>query len=454
MAINFNSQGSQSGNPLSGILNKVGAGKGTGLLSPNLSSTYSVSSPQPIPVPAQKPMSSTNSSVVGILPSTPLKKTTTTDAQGGTTTHEFHTPTTPTPPPTVTPIYSTKDGHKLLPGEAPDSMAQGSTPQTNDFAGFTKALGNQQGSTNNQVIGNAQNSLANTGASGTADIDAAKNELAKQQGMDIQNQQGIANQAIPIGFEQGQAQTAQLAQAKQEAALQQNLTNILTNRGQNIGATEGAGSLGVSGQNLGQSALNSAAGLSQPQLGSIGSVPFNPLNQSQGNILGTQGGGINAAGAVLGQLQGATTTSANQYAQTEQYKSAHQQAMNLGSQLSDLITTFGLDPSNLNVANAGIQKIAQNTSDPHYKMLSNYLADVASRYSQILTPAGGSSTDTTRAVASGMLDGIASGKSIIEVMNGLDQQAQAVIAGVGTNNTGTPNNGTSGSSTGGGLYNF
>ena len=135
-----------------------------------------------------------------------------------------------------------------------------------------------------------------------------------------------------------------------------------------------------------------------------------------------------------------------QTVQVAGYQSALQQGQNLASQTTDLITKFNLNPSELNKANGAIQLIAKNTSSPEYKMLNNYLADISSRYSQILTPAGGSSTDTTRAVASGMLDGLASGKSLQTVLNGLDQQAQAVISGVptsGGNNGGGASNGNS-----------
>jgi len=234
---------------------------------------------------------------------------------------------------------------------------------------------------------------------------------------------------IPLEFQQGRAQVLQNQYLQQQGAL--------------ANAFQGAAGLvgqANTQQQLQQTGLGTAAGYAKPELGSIGQVPYSPIDLSQGNILGTtQPGGIGAAGNLLGQFQGAQTAGAaqggvqaQQYAQVQGYKSALQQGQNLQSQLTDLITSFGLNPSDVNVVNQGLQKIAQNTSSPQYKMLSNYVNDVANTYSQILTPPGGSATDTTRGIASSMLDATAKGQSILDVMKGLDNAAQAKIAGVPT----------------------
>ncbi len=243
------------------------------------------------------------------------------------------------------------------------------------------------------------------------------------------------------------------------------------------GARDQAG-LATTQQGLQQTGLTSAAGLAAPILGQYGQAnygiggntsggvqPNDPFYQTLQNYAQLRATGqeslipssvtgnamlndqltqmtkainpsynANTAGA-QGQVQG------QQYEQVQAYKSAHQQAQNLQGQLKDLITTFGLNPYDTNAANVGVQKIAQNTSDPRYKMLQNYMADIASRYAMILTPSNGSQTDTTRALASSMLDDTASGKSVMDVMNGLDQQAQAVIAGVQTINNQPTNSG-------------
>ncbi len=140
----------------------------------------------------------------------------------------------------------------------------------------------------------------------------------------------------------------------------------------------------------------------------------------------TQGGGN------LTQLQAQTGIQGTQEQQVAAYESALQQGQNLQSQLSDLISTFGLNPNDLNAANVAIQAIAKNTSDARYALLKNYITDVANTYAQVLTPPGGSPTDYTTSIAQSMLDGTASGHAIQEVMRALDQAAQAKIAGVRT----------------------
>lgn len=190
--------------------------------------------------------------------------------------------------------------------------------------------------------------------------------------------------------------------------------------------------------------LNVLAQQMNPGYNPIASTAYGNVASTNIQNLGTaqtagQAAGIQAlAGAGgIGQAQGMQAiaaapgiTQAGQYGQIAAYKSSMQQGQQLAAQLDDLLRTFNLNPSNVNVVNAGIQKIAANTSDPQYQMLSNYLADVASRYAQVLTPPGGSATDMTRSIASSMINATASGKSIRDVLQSLDQQAQAVIDAV------------------------
>ena len=384
---------------------------------------------------------------------TPLKKTTTTNADGTSTTHEYHAETTPsikgttTTTPSATPVTSSTT--TPVPAYTPPP-----TTSTNPAiqAGYVGQIG-QQTVNEAQTQGRLIEQSTTTGpeyqkvnddlAKIRENIRISKENYAKAR-TDLYSEPGSIT--LKEGREKLLAQQygmEQTAMSEQANALADQLSAANTQQGLQTTAAQGAytGAQTQAQRNLGAQGQVLSAGLYQPA--AIGQVPYSSLTgQSQGMLGGTEGY------ATLGKLEAQKATAGQQYQQTEQYKSAHQQAQNLQAQLGDLITTFGLNPSDINLANAGIQKIAANVSDPKYKILSNYLADVASRYSQILTPAGGSSTDTTRAVATGMLDGIASGKSIIEVMNALDQQAQAVIAGVTTSNTGTP----SGSQTGGNMF--
>ncbi len=210
--------------------------------------------------------------------------------------------------------------------------------------------------------------------------------------------------------------------------------------------------------------LTGAAGLAKPELAGFNQQAFNPLTgqfSGGGNIdqsvasvaekvkngtmsydqasselapYGVQG--TNALRSALGsnfnvnQSNSNATIQGQQNVQIQNFKSALQQGQNLQSQLTDLIRKFNLNPNDIALANKGLQTIASNTSDSRYQQLLNYLTDVASTYAQILTP--GSSTDTSRATAQGLLNNVASGQSIIDVMKGLDNAAQAKIAGVST----------------------
>ena len=241
-------------------------------------------------------------------------------------------------------------------------------------------------------------------------IQDLKNEYA-QKGVNINQTAGFLTQA---NGEQGLLQNQYLTGLNAAETAYNQATNQWQNQ---IGATE--------------SAMNAVA----PQAYGYTSQPYLP-----GSNTFAQGGQSATERAVqAGNIQGANATAQAQTQQKQAYTSAHQQAQNLVSQASDLMKSFGLNPSEVNAANMGIQAIARNTSDPHYQGLMNYFTDIASRYSQILTPAGGSSTDTVRATAQGMIDSTASGSSIQQVFNMLDQQAQAVIAGVTTNQNGNTN---------------
>lgn len=240
--------------------------------------------------------------------------------------------------------------------------------------------------------------------------------------------------------------------------------------GQPIAQSQTTGAINSGGTNAGLGATPPALGSSSAQNSALQSVAqtyglTDPASQlalqtavqqtlaSNGdvNAAGVPANMQNAVKAVLSQMNsgysplGSTIASGvttQQQQQIAQYTSSLQQGQNLQSQLSDLIGTFGLNPSNVNAANSGLQTIASNTSNPYYKQLQNYVNDVANTYAQILTPPGGSSTDTTRSIATSMLDATASGTSIQSTLASLDNAAKAKIAGIST----TPNTNSSNSS--------
>lgn len=158
--------------------------------------------------------------------------------------------------------------------------------------------------------------------------------------------------------------------------------------------------------------------------------------------------------AAQGKFDAKQTTSSNQGQQVASYQSAYQQGQVLQSQLKSLLTSKGVNPNDVNAVNSVIQSIAKNTSDPSYQTFQNLINDIAARYSVILTPSGGSTTDYQSQIAHSLLDATASGQSIIQVMQSLDQQAQGVINRVITNPNPSTYTNNSTSSSGSGSYNF
>jgi len=328
-----------------------------------------------------------------------------------------------------------------------------------------------------------------------ADLDkqyAEQKALYSTAPMTLEVKQG-AERALDLQYEAKRAALSGLMSNQQKS-----IDQYITGTGVQQTGYTGAGNLSNTGQSLEQSGLTSAAQLAQPtqlpygtplvnpqtgqQIGggtASGVQPSDPFYQTmktyaqllasnQGSTIPTSITGNSVLNAQLinmakqinpsfnanvasgvGSAQAATAGA--QSAQVQQWTSALQQGKNLQAQLSDLLNTFGLNPSDLNKVNQGLQTIATNISDPKYAMLKNYVNDIANTYSQILTPAGGNATDTTRGIAASMLDSSMKGQGLQQVMASMDAAAQAKIAGVST--SGGMNSGVT-QVNGQGLYNW
>lgn len=354
------------------------------------------------------------------------------------------------------------------------STAAGGTANNASYIGNTASASTAQVPTYGGVVGSLLG--VGTGQNSQA-VNDAINRLTNFRQAENKQTAAIYGEPGLASYKQGRAAAVQQANAQTENALATGVQNALTSQGQQIGALESAAGYTKPEQNYpfvfnpvtgtytnasGGGVLNvdQAADLAlngqyNQALSGVSYLGPTATAQLQAAIL-KKNPNANIAqleGQSAGQQSSAQTVAATpgtiQAGQSQSiaaYKSAQQQGQNLASQVNDLISTFGLNPSDLTAVNAGIQKIAQNTSSPQYQILSNYLNDIAARYSQILTPPGGTSTDTTRAVATGMLNSLASGTSIQQVLSSLDQQASAVIAGIPA--TGTVPNTSGGSSAG------
>lgn len=364
-------------------------------------------------------------------------------------------------------------------GAIPPPPQQYSQTNPATFPTLVNATANQATRLNDQAS-NINTTAGLIGSQGqvTPQEQAAKDKLANLIGIQGSVNANIENHPSEFAFQMGREAVAgrnieamrQSLAAQSEAYSSTRQANTQAYTGQ-ANAQNAAGGLMSSAGGI----LNNAAGQLAPQVTGYGQTAYNPGT----NTFGADGGGnldpqtqatslaqkvinkqmtyeqaissigyagsagtnfLNSAITQVGgnplslQAQGTTQQGVitSQGTQVAQYQSALQQGQNLQAQLTDLIKTFGLNPNDVNVVNAGLQKIAQNTSSAQYKQLQNYINDVANTYAQILTPPGGAATDTTRGIASSMLDATASGQSILSVMKSLDNAAKAKIAGIPT----------------------
>lgn len=346
-------------------------------------------------------------------------------------------------------------------GTQPNTQAQQYTQQAVDYGAGAIDIGNQA----RDIANRFGQQYAEVGQKGAA----------ARGGYQTTGTTPVAEGNAAVIAQNTAAQQTAIAQGEQAAL--QGVGYQLTGQQQAQQAANAAAGQTYTGQGLQQAALGSAAGFIQPSqnfpyvfdpltgtykapgvggANAGGGLTYNPTTDAQTfaqqvinhqipyqdalNALSYAGPAATAllqqaimqGGGNLTQLQAQTGVQTAQEQQVQGYKSALQQGQNLQTQLTDLITTFGLNPNDLNVSNIALQKIATNTSDPHYQQLANYINEVANTYSQILTPPGGTSTDTTRAIATSMLDATAKGESLMSTMKQLDNAAQAKIAGVQT----------------------
>lgn len=297
----------------------------------------------------------------------------------------------------------------------------------------------------------------------------------------------MSSSPMSLEFKQGREQVLKDQYSAQRQALATEANNYLTQNQQTMTGVQnqqagyqGAGNLGVAGQGLRQGGLATVAGLAQPtyqQYGSAqvardengnpistpvgGNSSANPLSQvstiAQQVISGqitpqaaqSMGGSVsnwqsilndeiqkqrpgfnyNVAGG-LGSAQG--QTAASQSSLVESMKSSYGQAQNVRSQLDDFIKTAIPNTSDINKINEGMQAIANNTSDPRYAILHNYLASLKNIYANIL--GGGTATVDAQQRADSFVDGTMKSSGIQAVLDAVEQEAQARIAGVPTAN--------------------
>lgn len=489
-------------------------------------------------------------------PSTPVKKQTVMNTDGSSTSTEYHAPPTlPQAPTASTASATTPSEPAYNPSQPATTVYNNGMPTTNQggtvVSGYLPANSQTNsstapngGNTNTVIPGQlstypgivsglassalqgspaAQGYTAQTAQYGAGNVPIGQEAAAigQQYGLDYNaatqagtSQEGHemttgglsgvgeGNAAVTAGVlaqqQQGIAQSA--ATALQGLGVQETAQNQAANA-----ANEAAGAANVGQTNV-QSGLNAAGTLAQPALGSIGQVPYSPLDLSQSAPLGTtQPGGVAAAGNLLGQFQGAQAlgaaqgTGAAQGIQAQAAAPGQTQASNiqasgtavtganatglaqsiqqettldtaasnataLANQVSTALTNSGLNLTNSTDANTAISNLQSRLGNSAYTQLNIAVNDARNAYGAILQATGATPTDAGNA-ANQNINANMSPKQILAAIDQLSQgvnarqqsqhaqtqQYQSQLSGSGTEGS-TGNSGGSYTSSSGATY--
>lgn len=408
------------------------------------------------------------------VPSTPVKKITSAD---GTMT-EFHAPQSGVLSSSSAQKTDSGTGQNIVTGNFPPGTPQnaggnGELSQNAITGNTTTPSGATVNATTGQMISNpnaptnptysgATAGLLNIGQNATSNIDQARQQLAKQIGIDQDTIANTYKQAIPINFKQGQAQVEQQAQAQKEAKLEGILSNYLTGQGQQISALGNAGSLSTATSPFGQYSYGQQGAVGA-NAGGSGGLTYNPNTDASNFADKVLNGQLSYSDAVsalgyagsigAGLLQSAITSKGGNLPQIEAQTSARQtgvsgnaidtQAIN-GAQnninsITQLINNSNLNSKGINLENATIQALQSNLSNPDYQTLKNALLSIDNALSQVTgTPVDIAQLSTTQ------------GTSLLATINNQVQLAKGIAAGKLSGNN-TQSNATTNS---GSIYDF
>lgn len=410
-------------------------------------------------------------------PSTPVKKQTVTNTDGSTHTTEYHEQATPgllTASQGAPTDPAGGGGHAVIPtGSAQTNQQTGGNAviPTGGTSGTPSTISDttqpttpqsqvQQGPT---TFPGLVGSLANFNpysnpltSSGVQDAGLLRSQLRSS----IKNETNDRNEnrlnPIPLSTQTGR-----------DAAIRANYEGQQAQLANTLGYDTSVINSGLTGSGQQYSALNSATGLSQPQIGQYGQTYYSPL--SGGAIQPTPqqytikpgdtfynlaGGDQNKVTAIeaanpgvdpnnlqpgqqikmpaaqqgtpftAGQVQGDQALG-QQYAQNV---SAVNQAKAIKGQIQSYISANpNLNPSVFTDINSLIQLMSGKVSSPQYQTLSNYLSEYVSTLAPILG-VGGDTTNLKTQIAQGFVNAAQSGQSISTVLDGIEQLANAKLA--------------------------
>lgn len=265
---------------------------------------------------------------------------------------------------------------------------------------------------------------------GIADYEKAVGNLSSFRQSAADTQQAINSAPTSARVMQGRNQQVQQANAQKEAALAAAVTQAQAEVG-----------FGQQQQNLNQTALTSAAGFSAPQLGSIGQVPFNPVEQGQGAILGSGApGGLQGAAATLGgynaavqnaQTQGTAYTgaAAQGFQQSLQaYQTASTSYSQAQGQAQNLQTTMaGINGINSQYANTAINKLKNQFGSAQYSSFITALSESQQAYINLLDSVGAATPTVNGEQATAILNPNSTPAQINAAIETLNQAAYAKL---------------------------
>lgn len=343
----------------------------------------------------------------------------------------------------------------------PETPIDKSQAQTQTFPGYITALGNQQESPYNKIATESANAITdlskiNSGTSGKAyeDYQKAIDDLANYKREVSQKLGANEMNPIPLEFIQGRGQVLSRQAAEQLNALEQAVAEKASALGYGIQGAQlqqqgllNAGNIGLTGQGTYQNALGTAAQYSQPQLGSIGQVPFNPLTQGQGTILGTnQGEGVAGVGALNQQIE--------QGGETQRMIGAYNQAKPLIETAKQQIKNAQFNVSPLGLVNQLQQYVNKNVlPSGEYANIFNTLSEIATTISPVLG-AQGAQTDLKTMIAQEFIPKLLQGQDIGFVLDNIEKNALAKIEANKATSQQSPLQVPSSGTSGGGLYDF
>lgn len=303
------------------------------------------------------------------------------------------------------------------------------------FSGLVGGLANtssgptQNFTQNNNTSQQAQTGLINSVPTNSANVENATNNLQALENNYADQNSIIGNSPIGLSEQGGEQGILNSQYASKLSNAQGALTNALTGNAQTQTAYNEAGGLANSAasnataqQGTQQSGQASAAGLAQPQpANALGT--YNPTTGQYEQYGGGQGGGAAEAGAVGTQVQ--------QGAAVQSMTGIYNQAQGLSSSLTQAINSSGYNPASgvgpaTTYANGVNQWLQTNSGNPQYQNVANLISEVANKYAAILNQSGGTPTSVSQ-VQQQIINGLASGQQIEQVLGSLSQNAQTSI---------------------------